>query len=198
MPTTPATHGVDMLRAALPWLLVGLLAACEHAPPDRATPTTSPETPVRSPVLWKHLNEATVVAVNDQSIENALVEATRQAQQSLEDARKRWAVAKPAERSLWAVKWAAPLRIDPDSRSPRTIEYVWVQPVNWSPFRIEGVLLSTPTSPLDCGRSRGEIVGFPIDELTDWMHVASEAPDAAFEGGFSVKVLEARYGRDPG
>lgn len=171
------------------------LSACDPASPQTQPPTSNPAQEPAKPVLWKRVQDSTVVAVDDVATTRSLEIATAEARRTVSDARQRWMLAKPAERSLWAVKWAAPLASASASGDASATEHVWVQPVNWSPFRIEGVLLSSPTAPLECGRSRGEIASFPIDELTDWIHFASEAPDAAFEGGYTVRVLEEKYGK---
>jgi uncharacterized protein YegJ (DUF2314 family) len=113
-------------------------------------------------------------------------------------------VATQAERSLWAVKWAAPRSPAAASTAGRdralpidhgSVEHVWVQPITWSAFRIEGTLLSNPTAALEAGRRVGETVSFPIDEVSDWIHFASEDPGSAFEGGYTVRVLEERFGK---
>ncbi len=128
----------------------------------------------------------------------------QQARATLEDARIRWSVASPNDRALWAIKWAAErathsITEGNANRQPIVergdIEYVWVQPLTWSPFRIEAILISEPTSPLQCSRVAGEMVSFPIEEAADWIHFASDAPDAPFEGGYTVRVLEDHYGK---
>lgn len=155
-------------------------------------------------MLWKNLQDSTVVAVEDATVEQSLKRATEEAQRTLPDARMRWVVASPSRRLLWAVKWASPRNVNaPGELSANreapadhgSVEHVWVQPVTWSAFRIEGTLLSNPTAPLEAGKTRGETVSFPIDEVSDWIHFAGEESDAAFEGGFTVRVLEERYGK---
>jgi uncharacterized protein YegJ (DUF2314 family) len=158
-------------------------------------------------VLWRQLQGATVVAVNDPAVERELERATGEARRTLDDARQRWSVAKLEERTLWAVKWAAPLAENADGQAHaapagdaagQSVEHVWVRPLTWSAFRIEGVLLSAPTMSLECGRASGEIVGFPIDQISDWIHFASHQAEAAFEGGYTVRVLQERYGEAGG
>jgi hypothetical protein len=194
-----------LVRIALLWtFLASALTACEPTQPEPPPPASAPERETRRPDLWTHIKGATVVAVNDPDLQRDLAKASASAQATLNDARQRWAVSKPGERTLWAVKWAAPLAPPPSSDPAHdaggnvekrgTDEHVWVRPLNWSAFRIEGVLLSDPTSTLECRRTRGEIVSFPIEEVSDWVHFASEAPESAFEGGYTMKVLEEKYG----
>ncbi len=197
----PASIACIALASAL------ILCACEPPAPD-PLPSSSASTPeIRKPVLWQRVKDATVIAVDDAEVESQVAAASAEAHRTRDDARQRWSMAKPEERALWAVKWAAPLApsgsdgaTPAGSQQPTAnsrIEHIWVQPINWSPFRIEGVLLSEPVHALDCGRSVGEVVSFPIDELSDWLHFASDPatnPDTPFEGGFTVKVLEEKYG----
>ncbi len=201
----------ELMSPAIPTLLIRsttLLAicfACGCKPPssDSADRTAAaPAQTASQPVLWRQLQGATVIAVNDPAVERQLERALGEARRTLDDARQRWNVAKPQERALWAVKWAAPLARHGEGQGPATtppeagesVEHIWVRPLTWSAFRVEGVLLSTPTRALECGRTSGEIVGFPIDEISDWIHFASEQANAAFEGGFTVRVLQERYG----
>ena len=199
------------------------LCACER-PDQQSQPSPSAAAPdARESMRWQRINDSAVIAVNDPDVAARLVEATTEARRTLDDARQRWGVAKPQERALWAVKWAAPLANDASadaSTDPlpadasqesnnhdgddggggdqRNLEHVWVQPINWSPFRIEGVLLSPPVHTLDCNRRAGELVSFPADQVVDWLHFAADPttnPSAPFEGGFTVKVLEHAYGR---
>jgi uncharacterized protein YegJ (DUF2314 family) len=183
-------------------ILLLSLCACEPAD-QRQQPSSAPSAPEADVTRrWKRINDSTVIAIDisDVKVHAQLDAAMAEARRTLDDARHRWSVAKPDERALWAVKWAAPLALEssahPSVDSP--IEHVWVQPINWSPFRIEGVLLSQPLRPLDCGRNAGELVSFPADQLADWLHYAADPatnPNAPFEGGFTVKALEQAYGR---
>jgi hypothetical protein len=195
------------------------LCCCEQTADDARPPATPPQLESQRSPAWQRLHDSAVVAVDDPAIQRELKDATAEAHRTLPDARQRWSIAKPAERAVWAVKWAAPLapRVaeaqdlsagsSPPAKEEDTVaaslpvEHVWVQPVNWSQFRIEGVLLATPAGALECGRSAGEIVSFPIDELSDWIHFASD-PSAqsvpTFEGGYTVSVLEKHFGKPPG
>ena len=113
--------------------------------------------------------------------------AIAEARSTAEEARRRWSAASPRERSGWAVKWAAPT-------AEGTDEHVWVTPVSWSPFRIEGVLSSAPEGDLLCGRVQGQIVGFSTDELSDWVLLLDGRIDGRREGGFTIVVLERHFG----
>jgi hypothetical protein len=221
---------LSAMRSLLMVLTLALVA-CEQRDAESRAPATAPAAEAPAPVLWQRVKDATVVAVNDADIQAELAQAMAKARRSAADARQRWTLAKPEERALWAVKWAAPLaasatagapsseevgtgareaqatttpdapqppNADADADAAEPAEHVWVQPINWSPFRIEGVLLSEPVHALDSGRTTGEIVSFPIDELSDWIHFAADPatnPDAPFEGGYTVTVLEEEYGR---
>lgn len=184
-------------------IALSLLVGCDP-PSEPRQAATAPAIDEPKPVLWKHLQDSTVVAIKDATVEQSLKTATEEAQRTLPDARMRWVVASPSQRLLWAVKWAAPrsestaseVSVNREALADHgSVEHVWVQPVTWSAFRIEGTLLSNPTAPLEAGKTRGEAVSFPIDEVSDWIHFAGEEPGAAFEGGFTVRVLEERYGK---
>jgi uncharacterized protein YegJ (DUF2314 family) len=121
-----------------------------------------------------------------------------QARATAEQARQKWLYTAADDRPRWSVKWAAPLAGNVTERT----EHVWVSPVHWSPFRIEGVLASTPVNDLACGKHLGELVSFPIEELSDWIHfanvpAANADPTAPHEGGFTVQLLTEEYG-NPG
>jgi uncharacterized protein YegJ (DUF2314 family) len=101
-------------------------------------------------------------------------------------ARQRWR-ADPAGRGSWAVKWASPT-VDGG------VEHVWVQPLAWSRFRVEGRLTSPPRLPLACGRQAGDLVSFPAEELSDWVHLLDGTVDGRREGGYTIDVLVRRHG----
>lgn len=109
--------------------------------------------------------------------------AIDKARATADETRGRWVAATPEQRSRWAVKWAAPT-------ADGGVEHVWVRPVNWSAYRIEGVLDSPPQSPLACGKTTGELVGFPIEELSDWIYAADGDFAGRREGGFTIEALE--------
>jgi hypothetical protein len=49
------------------------------------------------------------------------------------------------------------------------VEHVWVRPVSWSRFRIEG-------------------------RLASWLHLLDGTIDGRREGGFTIDLLEQRHG----
>ncbi|MHC4415898.1 MAG: DUF2314 domain-containing protein [Planctomycetota bacterium] len=128
------------------------------------------------------------IALSSESDDPELAAAIARARATVEDARRRW-LATPAggDRGGWAVKWAAPAVDGP-------VEHVWVRPESWTGFRIEGRLASPPHHELLCGRVQGERVGFPVEELTDWVHLIDGAIDGRREGGFTIDLLEERLG----
>lgn len=175
-----------------------LLAACDrHKPADTAPPVRASAAREKPPA-WRVENHSLVVAVRDEASDPELLAAIIKAKATSEDARVRWNAANAQERAHWAVKWAAPLA---EPANGRQAEHVWVKPVNWSPFRIEGVLASEPVDELANGKSLGDLVSFPVDELSDWIHLTAEGAANDFsgphEGGFTMKVLEERFGRPP-
>jgi len=208
-----------LLRGIIALAVLIAPAGCDRQPPaDSADGNRSDKSGAAAsqPMAWQRIHDAEVVAVDDALAQQALESATAEARRSLDDARQRWTVANAAERHLWAIKWAAPRApaaaqgggdaaaaanaADGASAGEPQVEHVWVQPINWSPFRIEGRLLSPPAAALESGRTQGEIVSFPVDEVSDWIHFSEDPavnPAATFEGGYTVKVLEQRYGRPP-
>jgi uncharacterized protein YegJ (DUF2314 family) len=133
------------------------------------------------------LDDAPGFAVAVKADDPNLAEAVGRAQASAEEARRRWR-ADPAGGDDWAVKWAAPT-------VGGGVEHVWIRPVTWSRFRIEGWLVSHPQAKLLCGRKAGELVSFPAEELSDWVHLADGTMDGRREGGFTIDLLEHRHGR---
>lgn len=152
-------------------------------------PTSTPEQSAK-PSAWHVENGSAVIAV-DEEHKDELLAAIREAQSTAEQARSRFNAASAEDRKRWWVKWAA-------SKVDDEIEHVWVQPLVWSPFRIEGVLLSKPTGELACGKSDGDLVSFPVEELTDWIHFTGESAHPSLrephEGGFTLQALESTFG----
>jgi uncharacterized protein YegJ (DUF2314 family) len=140
---------------------------------------------------WQGVGEGAVVAV-DREQQAALDKATEEARRTMESARARWQGADETERLHWAVKWAA-------ETESGGVEYVWVRPAHWSAFRVEGVLLNQPATPLTCGRKLGESVSFAIEELADWMYEARDK-DTGMPvrlGGYTVDALGKEFGPPP-
>jgi uncharacterized protein YegJ (DUF2314 family) len=165
------------------WLITG----CEQAPPDSPRPAKTQKETGEHPSQWQQVGPATLVALPEGEEDAEMTAAIAEARSTAEEARLRWQIASPTECEGWAIKWAAPTR---DGR----VEYLWVRPDSWSRFRIEGRLLSAPVADLECGAEAGDPVSLPIEELSDWVYL----PDGDFqgqrEGGFTVKLLEQRYG----
>jgi uncharacterized protein YegJ (DUF2314 family) len=148
-------------------------------PPLSSTPDGS---------AWRSLDGSEQVATPPVDTDPELAAAIEQARSSAAGARAKWASETPAARTRWAVKWAAPT-------ADGGVEHVWVQPTSWTRHRIEGWLASPPQSPLACGRLQGELVSFPAEALSDWARFPAGSREHPAEGGFSIRVLEARYGR---
>ena len=172
-------------------LALGLLIGCE--PGEDAAPVARPTEGVAPRSLWAERGEALLVRVDD--AEDAdLAAATAEAQATAEDARVRWSVAEPEDRARWAIKWKA-------ETADGGVEYLWVQPVHWSAFRVEGVLVTEPVAELAepaSGRTGGDLVGFPVEALVDWVHYDTDDLRGPREGGFTINVLEGRFGRPAG
>jgi uncharacterized protein YegJ (DUF2314 family) len=75
------------------------------------------------------------------------------------------------------------------------VEYLWVTPLHWSPFRVEGRLANPPQRELPGGAQLGDIVSFPAEQFVDWVHFTEQRVDGPREGGFTIDVLEDRFGR---
>jgi uncharacterized protein YegJ (DUF2314 family) len=167
------------------WLAVLAAAACEQGEPPRALdppPQTTPD--VGS--AWRTLDGSAGVAVAGSADDPVLAAAIERARSTAGRARERWQ-ADPKGRDAWAVKWAAPT-VGGD------VEHVWVRPLAWSRFRIEGRLASPPQAELACGRQAGDLVSFPAEELSDWLHLLDGTLDGRREGGFTIDALERRHG----
>jgi uncharacterized protein YegJ (DUF2314 family) len=157
------------------------VAGCDRPeePAPAPAPITAPEP--APPSAWREVDGSRIVAVaaDDERLRAAMREARRTAPA----ARGRWAAMDEAGRARWAIKWAAPT-VDGGR------EYVWMRPVAWSPFRIEGRLASPPQRMLESGRVLGDLVSFPHDELADWFLENG----AQHEGGFTLRVLDEHFG----
>jgi uncharacterized protein YegJ (DUF2314 family) len=184
-------NGPMLMRITIllaPLTLATFLSGCA----DQRESEPSPHEARPRPSQWSQQNGSHVVAVPGEARDAQLAAAIAQARATAPDARLRWLGSSPEERQRWAVKWAAPTTGD-------SIEHVWVRPVNWTRFRIEGVLATQPINELAGGKSLGELVSFPIDELSDWALFASSNGGMNFQrtidGGFTMRLLEERYGR---
>jgi uncharacterized protein YegJ (DUF2314 family) len=174
-------------------LCIALLTGCDSRDDAGSNPGNQNSQPkIDSPAAWRVENSSTIVANPQEMNDRELSAAIAQARATADEARTRWLADDPAHRDRWAIKWAAPTADD-------RIEHVWVQPVNWSLHRIEGILTSEPINELTSGQKRGDLVSFPIEELSDWVHYVSDPKGPADnrdlnEGGYTMKVLKDRYG----
>lgn len=174
--------------------LIAIVLAVSVAGCDTDEPSRPPASPTAQPSPWRSSDDTWQIALTEESTTEALAEAVSHAQATLADAREQWLVASEADRDHWAVQWAAPA--ETDDGQP-TLEHVWVKPLHWSMFRMEGRLLSQPTRSLFAHRSQGDLVSFPLDEVTDWVYFPDGDRAGRREGGFTIDALESRYGRPP-
>ena len=166
-------------------------AGCEQSEP--ALPPDQPplEAPAAAPqTAWRNVNDSLQVAVEVAGDEEQLVKAIAQAKSTLEQARQRWQRSGEIERRKFAVKW----RAETDSGG---LEHLWVRPVTWSAFRIEGSLLSPPTTTLLSGKVAGDFVSFPIEDVSDWVYLYSGDPDGRRDGGYTLDVISRQFGQPP-
>ena len=169
----------------LVWLVLLGVSGCEQQDPLPTVPPP-PVSPARS--AWRMLDESARVAVPPGDPE--LAAAVQRARATAEDARQRWLAVSEAERRHWSIKWAAPT-------VEATVEHVWVTPLAWTRFRVEGRLANQPQRELECAKVAGELVSFSTEELSDWVHLIEGRVDGPREGGFTMELLERRYG-EPG
>ena len=186
MPHRALTHlGLPLATLAM------AMTGCDDGPREgdggRSGARTAAPEPTASPWLQTGTGHAVAADDADVTLAEGLATATAEARATAERARTAWMAASPTDRATWAIKWAAPTEAG-------GTEHVWVVPVSWSPFRIEGRLVSTPQTRLACEAGEGDIVGFPIEELSDWVRRLSTGDR---EGGFTIEVLEGVYG-EPG
>ncbi|MDY7107260.1 MAG: DUF2314 domain-containing protein [Planctomycetota bacterium] len=194
------------IRSILPRILSVLLAlggggGCEQRPApdasDMAAPRTADDdTQPRSD--WRRVDDSPQVALEADADDEALAAAIARARATAERARLRWRATPTDEREGWAIRWAAPTADD-------GLEYLWVEPIHWSRHRVEGRLANPPQRELACGKHLDDLVSFPIEQLADWIAPPGEgisepgdAERAAGEtrtGGFTVRLMEKRYGR---
>lgn len=190
---------VMFLRSWMVISLASLLAATcgcsetDDAPVEAITRPAQLQDQAK-PSPWQIIDGAARIALASEIDDSELADAIAQAKSSAEEARKRWQNATNQQRNQWAIKWAAPT-VDGN------IEHVWVKPiVTWSKFRIEGKLANQPLAELVCDKTLGQSVSFPIEELSDWVYLIEGNDDESKptrEGGFTIKLLEQRYG-EPG
>ncbi len=171
------------------YLLVAVVlavAGCEERPAIAPAEPRLSSTPDGS--AWRRLDGSERVAAPPVETDPELAAAIEQARSTAAAARRKWASQPEEARTNWAVKWAAPT-------SDGGVEHVWVRPTSWTVHRIEGWLASPPQAALACGRIQGDLVSFPAEALSDWARFTEGSWEHPVEGGFSIRVLEARYGR---
>jgi uncharacterized protein YegJ (DUF2314 family) len=169
-------------------LVTAILTAsgCEERP--AITPAEPPLSSIPDGSAWRSLDGSEQVAAPPVDTDPELAAAIREARSTAAVAMAKWASGSRQARTRWAVKWAAPT-------SSGGVEHVWVQPTSWTVHRIEGWLASPPQSPLACGHVHGELVSFPAEALSDWARFSAGSREHPAEGGYSIRVFEARYGR---
>ena len=162
--------------------------ACEQQDPIAPVRSSLAGSPKDSP--WHSIGGSAMVAAAPAEAFPELAAAIEQARSTAGEARLRWAQdpVPAGARTRWAVKWAAPT-VDGG------VEYLWVRPTSWSRHRIEGWLVNSPHGTLACGRGEGALVSFAAEELSDWVHYGAGTNGSPIEVGFTIPVLETRYGQ---
>lgn len=175
-------------RAIVAITLAVACAGCEDASPDGGLqPTTASTSPA---ISTNDSGEVRAHAIERDDPE--MLAAIAKARETADEARTRWQASPESSRMRWAIKWAAPNEPgEADDGTEQSVEYVWVLPLHWSPFRVEGILASDPIVPLACKAREGDLVSFSIEELADWVYVTDEG---TLEGGFTAAVIAARHG----
>jgi uncharacterized protein YegJ (DUF2314 family) len=159
------------------------LQACDRSPSLDGGADVAPQ-----PSAWVRDGDgrsAHVVLTNEAVDE--LSDSIEEAQKSAPQAQQQFATALPHERLRFLVLWMAPT-------ADGSREFVWVRPVTWSPFRIEGELLSQPTAPLEAGSTAGDSISFPIEQLADWIIFESSRPGQPAQGAATLSEIEKRVG----
>lgn len=175
-----------MRRLGVVAVLLAAMAGCDEQP--AIAPAEMPLSPAPDGPAWRRGNGSEMVATPPPDADPQLAAAITQARSTADQARRKWASTPAQARGSWAVNWAAPT-VDGG------VEYVWVRPTGWSQYRIEGWLANPPQAALACGRVQGELVSFPADELSDWARFAEDDPDHPVEGGFTIRLLDGRFGK---
>jgi uncharacterized protein YegJ (DUF2314 family) len=176
-------HSLTVLGSSVYIAAVLAAGGCEHRPAKESA--APPVQPVKSGPAWIVHGESVVLPARAPEDDAALAAAIEQARRTAAEARQRWEHAPADDRGHWAVKWAAPLETG-------EVEYLWVRPTHWSPFRIEGVLLSEPVHELQDGGAKGDNVSFPAEQFVDWAHAVGGASPAVVEGNFTEAALTRR------
>lgn len=194
-PKLRCVHRHPSARSTAVALVAGLgligLAGCP-AEPEPLDPTPRPA-PVAPPSPWRLIDGAPRLALpNATEADAELQEAIDHARSTARAAAARWNDGDAEERGRWLVAWAA-------RTEAGGVEHLWVRPLSWSPFRVEGELASAPQQLLEREFEAGDVVAFPIEELVDWLRAPNPGatPAEVVEGGFTIAVLERRFGPVP-
>lgn len=158
-------------------------AACER---ETDPVVVDPPPPPPPPSDWRPLEGSPALALETASPEDdpELARTIERARAGLDAARTRWTVGDSDERARWHVLWRATPAEGP-------AEHLWVQPVHWSPFRVEGRLASPPRSRLVPEAGLGDLVSIPTDAIIDWRR---RGPDGSIDGDALRRLLERRHG----
>jgi len=175
---------VSMCRFPCVAILVLLLTTASSCD-QHSTPQTS-DAIHRTDTPWIQDSVSAYASLTDADVAD-LETVIAEAQATAASARERFNEADPVERLSYIVLWNAPT-------GEGSLELVWVRPVRWSQFRIEGVLLSEPRQPLHSGRAAGELVSFPVDDLADWAILDVKRPGHTIEGAATLHAIEQRIG----
>lgn len=164
-------------------LLAALLCACDQQPNTTSNADAEPHDSA-----WVRDGDglSTHVTLSNDEVAG-FADAIAKTQASAKEAQAQFVKEIPADQTRYAILWMA-------ATTEGSREFVWVRPVSWSLFRIEGVLLSEPTQPLECGRSTGEFVSFPVEDLADWAILDPKNPGQALQGAATLQAIEQQVG----
>ncbi len=160
---------------------IGLLGCEPPAGSGSGGTSTAPEDVQPSP---RAAENGVFDASATDALATAMDAAMEQGRATLPDAQARWADQSPVMQERWSVKWAWPA-------VGGGTEYVWVTPVRWTAFRIEGTLTNAPVDEHDPPHEQGDLVSFPVSEAVDWVHWPTGDVSGSFEGGFTIEAFRA-------
>ena len=168
-------------------MLIHLVSGCEENEPTPASSGVRAATTAPAAANWRTIDGSSQIAVPQDSAPADLERAIGEARSTMGDARLRWQQASEEQRRHWAVKWKA-------TTADGGLEFLWVRPLSWSPFRVEGELANPPQRPLTRGAGLGDVVSFPIEDAVDWVHFTEGDPNGRREGGFTMDLFDAGEG----
>lgn len=177
--------GAAAPRSLCAWVTTALAlvllpgTACEQASdePAKATSASRPTAPPPPTTDLLHRPDS-LMALDAADVGHpAFASARREAVSRLEEARLRWTFGDDASRARWLIGWWAA-----DETGPA--ELLWVAPLHWSQFRIEGTLRSRPADAQ--APPPGSLVTFSADEVADWVCIHD---DGSIEGGFVLRSV---------